>query len=214
MDYIIPIGIGICIPWISKFLYTKFEQFNELRSLVVSENPSLKDNSFRGFIDSSVKVFRILKTSGEVMFYQKFYSPSKVHLENYFGHKTLCPLFDNPKPDVKSSKFVDIYYNMEWYKVPFEIKKGPVYREITQIKDESGCDITYEILPFAGPLHNFFNTEISPHFFGLTKMTISCDGEEYIFKDFDKIIFSYENLVTKDIEQTEIPINSSCNEEL
>ena len=167
--------------------------------MVVAEN-QIKDNSFRGFIDSSIKVFKILKTSGEVMFYQHFYGPSKFELRNSLSHEGYCQWFDNP-PDIKSSKFIDIYYNMTWYKVPFEIKKGPVHREITEIKDECGCDITSEILPFAGPLHNFFGVSISPQFFGFSKMTIKCDGEEYIFRDFDKIIFSHEHFVNKEEDQ-------------
>ena len=179
MNYIVILGIGAIIPIMSNFLYSKVLQFNELRKLVSTDNHSFNCSSIGEFISSIGKSISILKSSAEVMFNQKLFSPLKVDL-----------MSGSPK----TSKFVYIYHNMKWYKVPFVINRGPLQREITTIKDEYGADITKDIIPFAGPNNDFFGTGISPHFFGLNKMTIISEGEEYEFFGETPIIFSLENL--------------------
>lgn len=153
--------------------------------MVSSENPSLDCSSFKGFIDSTCKSARILKTSLEVMIHQKMYSPEKVEFS--WLHSSVHP---------KNSKFVSIYHNMKWYKVPFTIRRGPLQREITAIRDETGIDVTADILPFAGPAQDFFGMGITPRFFGMNKMTILSEGEEYVFSAETPIFFCSENLVT------------------
>ncbi|MDD4930671.1 MAG: hypothetical protein PHG66_00760 [Candidatus Colwellbacteria bacterium] len=198
MDYIIPICIGASLPWMSQFLYSKVCQFNELQKMVSSENPSLDCSSIKGFIESTCKSARILKTSLEVMIHQKMYSPEKVELSwsQSTGHS-------------KNSKFVYIYHNMKWYKVPFVIKRGPLQREITAIRDEAGVDVTSDILPFAGPGQDFFGSGITPQFFGLNKMTILSEGEEYIFSAETPIVFSHDNLASPNFsdEDFSLPVH-------
>lgn len=184
MDYIIPICIGATLPWMSQFLYSKVCQFNELRKMVSTENPTLDCSSVKGFIDSTCKSVSILKTSLEVMIHQKMYSPERVKLS-----------WSSESDYPKNSKFTYIYYNMTWYKVPFTIKHGPLHREITAIRDEAGIDVTSDILPFAGPREDFFGLHITPDFFGMNKMTILSEGEEYIFNRTTPIVFSPDNLV-------------------
>jgi len=172
MDYIFSICIGITIlPWMA----SKLCQFNELRKIVSLENQSLDCSSFKGFIDSTCKSVNILKTTVEVMVNQKFYSPQKLG-----GSKT-C-------------KFVDIYHNMKWYKVPFSIHRGPLLKEITSIKTEFGQDLTDDILPFAGPEHNFFGMGITPSFFNCEGLIIVCENQTYFFSRNTPIVFSEENL--------------------
>lgn len=201
MDYIIPVCFGATLPWMSQFLCSKICQFNELRKMVSSEeeNPSIDCSSVKGFINSTYKSILILKTSFEVMISQKMYSPSKLEL---------------PWSCSKNSKFVYIFHNMKWYKVPFILKKGPLQREITSITDEAGVDITKYILPFTGPQNDFFDTGITPQFFGLDIITIVSDGEKYIFHKDIPIVFSPENQVlNQSDEQFILPTESIITNE-
>lgn len=186
MDYLIPILIGATIPFMSSFIISKFSQFNDLRKMVSSgtDSVSLDCSSVKGFIESTRKSLIIIKTSVEVMINQKMYSPEKVQFS--WSQTTGLP---------KNSKFVHIYHNMKWYKVPLTIRRGPLSGEISCIKDEMGLDVTSDILPFAGPNHDFFGWGITPRFFNMSKMTIIMDGDEYSFSGEDSIVFSSESLV-------------------
>ena len=187
-DYIIPVCVTLLIPLVAGKIGASLLKFNEFRKVV-------SENSNSDVFNSCLKSCSMLVSSFQSVVYQKIWGLSKVHLLPSSTYST-SSIYYPPS----TSKFVSIYHNMKWYKVPLYMKRGPVSRNISCIT-QNGINITDHIIQFAGPLNDFFGLGITPAFFGIYKMNITCNGEDYIFNRDTPIVFSDENKVER-VEST------------
>lgn len=82
----------------------------------------------------------------------------------------------------------DIQYqiHLKKYKIRVRNKKGPsIYQHFY---DPYANDITYEIIPYVGPNHDFHNISYTPKDFGYLNITVLYkDGSKHLFKENDVI---------------------------
>jgi hypothetical protein len=191
-DYILPVCITLLIPLVAGKIGASLVKFNEFRKVVSENSNKCQENSNNDFFNSCFKSSKILLSTFQSVVYQNIWGLSKIHF----------PLCTYSPPS--TSKFICIYHNMKWYKVPLHMKRGPVTRNISCIS-YNGLNITDDIIQFAGPLNDFFGLGITPAFFGIRNMNITCNGEEYIFNRDTPIVFSDENKV-RDEDDFILPI--------
>lgn len=93
----------------------------------------------------------------------------------------------------KRNGYIKVYINAKWYKLPIILKRGPFCKEITSIRNEKNEDILNELLPFFGPNCDLFGLKTTPHYFGLNRIVVILNNEEYIFSENTIIEFIEEN---------------------